>query len=320
MSTEPSDIISRDDAGALIPEETSNEILQEMPKSSAALTLFRRMTMSRQQRRLPVLAALPYAYFRQGDTGMARPTNMEWDKKFLEAEELDCLVPIPITVLEDSEYDIWGEIKPRIAEAMGATLDAAVFFNINKPSTWADSVVAGAVAAGNEFVRGSVGGQKLDLDINAVMTLVEDDGFDANSFAARKSIKGGLRGLRTNDGALLFQPSLQAGTPDSLYGESIFYAQNGGWDEEQADLITGDFSKGIIGIRKDISWTVLDQASIHDPVTGQLLYNLAQQRMKALMVTFRCAWQVANPATRLRPSAEDRNPFAVLRPAGYVAP
>lgn len=316
MST-TEDSITREGAEALIPEETSNEILQDLPRTSAALTLFRRMTMSRTQRRLPVLAALPMAYFRNGATGMARPSNMEWDKKFLEAEELDCLVPIPNVVLADAEYDIWGEIKPRVAEAMGAALDGAVFFGVNKPDTWPAAVIAHAVAAGNEFVRGSVVDQKLDLDINATMSLIEDDGFDVNGFAARKSIKGGLRGLRTNDGALLFQPTLQAGTPDTLYGEHIFYAQNGGWDEEQADLITGDFSKGIIGVRKDISWKILDQASIHDPFTGQLLYNLAQQDMKAMMVTFRCAYQVANPATRARPTAADRSPFSVLRPAGY---
>lgn len=317
MST-AEDSITREGAEALIPEETSNEILQDLPRASAALTLFRRMTMSRQQRRLPVLSALPLAYFRQGATGMARPTNMEWDKKFLEAEEIDCLVAIPNVVLDDADYDIWAEIRPRITEAIGATLDGAVFFSINKPDSWPVSVVEHAVAAGNEFVRGSVPDQKLDLDISNTMTLVEDDGFDVNMFAARKSIKGGLRGLRTNDGALLFQPTLQAGTPDTLYGEHIFYAQTEGWIEEEADLITGDGSKGIIGVRKDISWKILDQASIHDPVTGRLLYNLAQQDMKAMMVTFRCAWQVANVATRMRPNAADRSPFAVLRPAGYT--
>lgn len=318
MST-PNDVITRGDAAALIPEETAAEIIQDMPKSSAALSLFRRMTMSRKQRRLPVLSALPYAYFRGGDTGMAKPSNMEWENKYLEAEELDCLVPIPRAVLDDSEYDIWGEVRPRAAEAMGATLDGAVLFGINKPSTWAESVVASAAAAGNEFVRGSVVNQKLDLDISATMALVEDDGYDASGFIARKSIKAGLRGLRTNDGALLFQPTLQAGTPDMLYGESLFYAQNGGWVEDAADLITGDFSKGIIGLRTDIEWRVLDQAVIQDPITGQILYNLAQQGMVALMLTFRCAWQQANPATRMRPSAAERNPFAVLRPVGYGA-
>ncbi len=319
MSTEPDDLITRTDAGALIPEETANEIIQEMPKASAALSLFRRMTMSRKQRRLPVLSALPYAYFRTGDTGMAKPTSMEWENKYLEAEELDCIVPIPEAVFEDSEYDIWGEARPRIVEAMGGTLDGAVFFGINRPASWAAPVVEGAVAAGNVFVRGSVSGQKLDLDINAVMTLVEDDGFDANGFVARKSIKGGLRGLRTNDGALLFQPSLQAGTPDMLYGQHIHYCESGGWVDEQADVITGDFTKGIIGIRKDITYKRLDQAVIQDPMTGQIRYNLAQQGMIALMVTFRCAWQKANPATRLRPDAAERDPFSILRPAGFGA-
>jgi HK97 family phage major capsid protein len=309
-------VIARSDAAALIPEETSNEIIQAMPTVSAALTLFRHMTMSRKQKRLPVLAALPYAYFVSGDTGLKRTTSMEWENRYLEAEELACIVPIPEAVLDDSEFDIWGEIRPRIAEAMGAKLDGAVFFGIDKPATWASSVVQGAAAAGNTFVRGSVAGQKLDLDINAVMSLVEDDDYDVNGFAARKSIKGGLRGLRTNDGALLFQPSLQAGTPDTLYGERIFYAQNEGWDEDEADLIAGDYTKGIIGIRQDITYKLLTEAAITDP-QGNIIFNLAQQDMVALRIVFRCAWQTANPASRRRPNAANRSPFSVLRPVGY---
>ncbi len=316
MSANFSNVIDRNDAAALIPEETSRDIIQDMPRASAALSLFRQVRMSRKQQRLPVLSVLPTAYFVNGDTGLKQTSEQSWENKFLNAEELAVIVPVPEAVLDDSEFDIWGEVKPRVTEALGAAVDGAMFFGVNKPASWDTAIVAGAAAAGNTFTRGSVAGQKLDLDVNAVMTLLEEDGYDVNGFAARKSIKGGLRGLRTNDGGLLFQPTLQAGTPDTLYGESISYSQNGAWDNTQADLIAGDFSQGIIGLRQDVTYKVLDQAVITD-AAGNIMYNLAQQVMIALRVVMRIAFVVPNPVNRMNQTG-NRFPFATLRPTGFI--
>src|SRR5947209_5787423 len=222
--------IGRNDAGALIPEEVANQIFQDLPKQSVCLSKFRKVTMSRKQMRQPVLSLLPFAYFRNGDNGRAQMTKIAWANKFLNAEELVVFVPIPKTVLEDAEFDIWGETRPRIVEALGAKVDGAILFGDEKPGSWPAAIVDAAHAAGQTFVRSSVEDQDLSLDINEVMRQVEEDGYDVNGFAARKTIKSALRGLRTATGELLFQPTMQSGTPDSVYGESIEYVQNGGWD------------------------------------------------------------------------------------------
>jgi HK97 family phage major capsid protein len=311
-------ITDRTDAAALIPEETSNEIIQDLPRASAAMSMFRSARMSRKQQRVPVLSILPQAYFVNGDTGLKQTTEQNWENKFLNAEELACIVPIPEAVLDDSEFDMWAEIKPRVVEAIGAAIDAAVFFGLNKPASWPDSIVALAAAAGNSFTRGSVGGQKLDVDISDTMKLVEDDGYDVNGFVARKNIKGGLRGLRTSEGALIFQPTLQAKTPDTLYGESIFYSQNGAWVNAQADLISGDYMQAVLAARQDITYKLLTEAVIQD-ASGAIVYNLAQQDMVALRVVIRTAYQVPNPVNRMQTDSGTRCPFAVLRPTGFVA-
>jgi HK97 family phage major capsid protein len=311
------DAIDRSGAQALIPEEVANEIFKELPKKSVCLSKFRQATMSRKQQRQPVLSLLPFAYFRNGDNGRAQMTKMEWRNKYLDAEELVVFVPIPKTVLDDSEFDIWGEAKPALVEALGAKIDGAILFGNEKPASWPSAIVDAAHAAGQTFIRGSVNGQKLDLDLNECMRLVEEDGYDVNGFAARKTIKSALRGLRTTQGELLFQPTMQSGTPDTAYGESIEYVQNGGWDNDKADTIQGDWTKGIIGMRKDISWDIFKEATLHD-ADGNVVYNLAQDGMVALMVCMRLAFQVPNPVNRMNPDDNTRYPFSVLRPAGFV--
>ncbi len=62
------------------------------------------------------------------------------------------------------------------------------------------------------------------------MGKVEEDGFDVNGFWARRGMKAAFRGLRDDNGQPIFQPSLTAGTPGTLYGESILYPTNGAWD------------------------------------------------------------------------------------------
>jgi hypothetical protein len=61
-------IIDRAAADALIPVATASEIITATTQQSAALPLCRTVSMGAGQQRLPVLAALPQAYFVAGDT------------------------------------------------------------------------------------------------------------------------------------------------------------------------------------------------------------------------------------------------------------
>lgn len=309
-------LISRADAGALIPEEVSSQIFQDLPKQSVALSLFKQVKMSSKQQKMPVLSVLPTAYFVDGDTGFKQTTEVNWADKHLEAEEIACIVPIPEAVLDDSSFDVWEEIKPRLVEAIGRTIDAAVLFGTNKPASWATSIFNAATTAGNVFELGSgPSGQKIDVDVSKVMESVEADGFMVNGFAASVTLKSAFRSLRTTEGLPILQPSLQVGAPDALYNERIYYVTNGAWDASKALMIAGDWTQGIIGVRQDITYKLLDQAVITN-ASGTILYNLAQQDMVALRVVMRLGFQVPNPVTALNGSdAAHRYPFAILTPA-----
>jgi hypothetical protein len=56
-------IISRSDADALIPREVATELIAAATGESAALTLFRNVQLSSKVGTMPVLSALPVAYW-----------------------------------------------------------------------------------------------------------------------------------------------------------------------------------------------------------------------------------------------------------------
>lgn len=304
-------IISRTDAAALIPETVSNELLEGLVNQSAALTLFRQVRMASNQTRMPVISALPTAYFVTGDTGLKQTTEVNWDNKYLNVEELAAIVPIPEAVLDDTNFDVWGSVRPLLEQAIARALDAAIFFGTNKPSSWPTAIVAAAVSANNYLARGTnaaaAGGVAGDL--SALFALIEADGFDVNGLIGNVAYRGRLRDVRDANGVRQLDV-----TSDSAYGIPVRYPMRGLWPSgaSVAEVIAGDFTQGILGIRQDFTYKVLDQAVITDG-SGAIQYNLAQQDMVALRVVFRVAFQVANTINYDQGTEGSRYPFGVLR-------
>jgi HK97 family phage major capsid protein len=210
-------LISRTNAQAQIPEVVSNDLLAGLTNQSAALSLFRQVRMATNQTRLPVLSALPTAYFVNGDTGLKQTTEVAWANKFLNVEELATIVPIPEAVLDDAGFDVWGSVTPLLQDAIARTLDAAVFFGTNKPASWGGAIVTDATTAGN-VVNRSVGTPRTDKSglagyLSDALAQVEGDGFDANGVVANTTYRGMLRNTRDANGNLLAEVS-----PTGIYG------------------------------------------------------------------------------------------------------
>jgi HK97 family phage major capsid protein len=312
--------IGRTDAAALIPEEYTREIIAHIPEESAAMALFRHVPMSRAQLRMPAESALAVAYFVNGDTGLKQTTKSAWTNLYLNAEELAAIVPVPEAVLDDVDYDIWAMIRPQLSEALGRALDAAIFFGVNIPASWPQAIVPAAVAAGNEVTEGltpAEGG--IVGDLSATFATVEADGYDVNGIIANRTLKGKLRNARGTTGEQLtgIDPGNEAqGTNPNVYGVYPTYPLRGLWPTGSgaAEAIVGDFTQGLLGVRQDLTWKVLDQAVLTDQ-TGAIQFNLAQQDMVAIRVVARFAFQVANPITYDQPVAASRYPFGVLEEA-----
>jgi len=294
----------------LIPTPVSAQILEEMPTRSFMLQRAGQVRMSTKSQRQPVLDVLPMAYWVSGDAGMKQTSSVDWKNVTLVAEELAVIVPIPEAYLDDAQVPIWDEVRPRIVEALGAKLDAACLFGIDKPSSWPTDIYTSAVAAGNAIVTG--GNDDFAQDVALLGELIAKDGFSVNGFAARPGLKWKLVSLRSDDGIPIYQPDLQNGRGGNLYGYPLVEVDNGAWDSTEAELIAGDWTKAIIGMRQDITWKMFDQGVISDG-DGKVILNLMQQDSVALRVTMRVAYATSNPVTRLNTSEASRFPFGVVQ-------
>ncbi|MET8978560.1 phage major capsid protein [Streptomyces sp. NPDC004539] len=306
-------ITSRTDAQALIPEEVSNEMLGKAIEQSAVLSLFKRVPVGRNQVRFPVLSALPTAYFVTGDTGLKQTTEVNWTNKFLNIEEIAVIMPVPDNVLADVDANVWDEAMPLMTEAMGRTLDTAVYFGTNAPGSWPTNIAAAATAAGNSVTANSAATAGAFFgDIDNGYGLVEADGYEVSGFVAATSVKSKLRKSRDSQGRKLDE-SRVAGNLLSLDGLPISYPMRGLWPTASGSpqLFMGDWSQFVVGVRQDITMKVLTEAVIQDN-TGAIIYNLAQQDMTAVRLTFRVGWQVANTINNDQPTEASRYPVARL--------
>ena len=299
-------IISRADADVLIPEEVATEVIALATKESVALTLCRSVTMSAKTKTMPVLSALPVAYWVAGDTGLKQTTEAAWSGIELVAEELATIVPVPEAVLADSEFDVWNELKGPLAEAVALKLDQAVFAGLDKPASWPAAIVPAAQAAANvETIDSTPEQGGVFGDVEAAMGLVEDDGFDPTAVAARSDFRRLIRSARSAQGDLLGE-----GSTARVWDLPVEYFVPGVL-ADPVRAVLGDFSMACVAIRQDLEYKVLDQAVITDD-TGAIIYNLPQQDMVALRVTGRYAYATAIPVSRVGTGA-DKYPFATLQ-------
>jgi HK97 family phage major capsid protein len=316
-------MISRSDAAALIPQEVSSEILRTVPQSSAVMRFARQLpNMSTNQRRMPVMSALATAYFISGDNSLKQTSEVDWASKYIDAEELAVIVPIPEAVLDDANFDIWGEVKPALVEAFGVAIDQAVLYGTNIPASWTTNLgAAGLVAVANAASHVISAAAYTDLyeallgetgaGVAGSLMLIEADGFMATGHIAHVSMRGKLRNVRDTTGGPIFKASVQDPTRYELDGAAVDFPLNGSIVAGSGLLISGQWNQLVYAMRQDITYKVLTEAVIQDGA-GNIIFNLAQQDMVALRAVMRLGFALPNPINRMNQTAATRCAFSVL--------
>jgi HK97 family phage major capsid protein len=305
--------INRADVAGLIPTDYSNDFLDIITAESAALSSFTTVRVGTKVTTFPVLSALPSAGFvteQVDDAAGTKPTTaVEWRNKTLTVEEVACIVPIHENVLEDSTVDLWGQVRPLIGQAFGQVIDNAIFWSVGKPASWRAGIIPAAKAAGAVATLPSSTTATNDLltGFSDAMSFVEAEGLVPNVAFVGPRMRGKLRKLRESTGAFLATGS--NGAPGSANGPDVFdldlrTVRNATWTDATALAAVVDTSKVVIGLRTDMSYKLLTEATV-----GGI--NLAEKDMVALRIKMRLGWEVADNANAL---AAAPLPFAVVAP------
>lgn len=278
-----------------------DEIFQGVAQGSKILPLMTKLPdMSKSKESLPVLSLIPEAYWVSGDNGLKGVSKMAWNNKYIYAEEVAVVVPIPVSVLEDSDYDIIGQAKPRIIEAFYKKIDEAIITGKNKPARFREGLVPSIKTAGNNVPATGT----LYEQISNAMGKVEEDGYDVNGILGGVSLKKAFRdGFVDKNG----QP-LNASEVTEI---TRSFVNNGAWDKTQAKLVVGDFTQAVYANRTDIEFKLFDSGVVTD-AEGNIIYNLMQQDMVALRCTLRMGWELPNPVNAENADNATRFPFALV--------
>lgn len=288
----------KDELSGFVPTEIAQEIQGLIARGSTVLRMGKTTPMKSDKKKVPVMAEGPGAYW-VGEGERIKTSKAMWIFPELEAKKLAVIIPVTKEKLEDSTLDVFEELKSAIAESFYTAIDAAALFGTDSP--FAKSVFAAAVAADHIIVIGT--NSSLDLDVSDTMALVEQN-CDVNGFSAHYGVKNDLRKLRDNNGNALYVPGTDTST---LYSEPIEFSRNNAWDKKKAEVIVGDWNKLLIGVKDDIQYEILKEATLQNTVDadGKPL-SLAEQDMVAIKATMRIA---------VLPIKDDA--FAVLVPKDY---
>jgi HK97 family phage major capsid protein len=297
--------ITRAEVASLIAEEYAGTVISSAEASSSALAAFPTYNMGTKTTHIPVLATLPAATWvtDTDNTGVKDTAQVTWSDKTLVAEEVAVIIPIHENTLDDATENILEEIAGLGGQAIGKTLDEAVFFGVNKPSSWtSDDLLTAASGASQDFeVNATTGADDLYGSILLAAEALSDAGFDATSLIARNSLRFKLRNLRENSSGA---PILVDGVVSEF---DTTWNRNGAWDADEAYAFVVDPSRVRIGVRQDVTVKFLDQATL----TG--VGNLAEKDMVALRFKARFAYVLGTGATS---EGASKVPVASVIPAG----
>jgi HK97 family phage major capsid protein len=329
------DILARSGlvSAGMIPTKYVPGIIQEAVTQSITMKLMKKLpNMPTAIESMPVMNLFPQAYWvdtEAGDGGGSEFTEglMEtgiqgWTNTTITAAKMGVVVPIPKDTIDDAVsngYDLWGEIKPRLAESIARKFDLAVLFGTNKPSAFPDSILTDAGTASMVIDRSdSVGSGKTFVDLydaimaeNGLLSLVENKRFMPDGIVADISMKAAFRGLRSADGVPLWagEKNGLGGVSYTLDGLPVDFAEN--MVSTSALIIAGAWKRAMYAWRSDIAITFSDSGMVTDG-SGAVLLNAFQQDVILMKATCRIGWCCPIPADIA--GTATRYPFAVLKP------
>jgi HK97 family phage major capsid protein len=202
--------------GYLVPEEFENQIVTALDDYNVMRTICHVITTAN-ERKIPIAGTHSTAAW-TAENAAYTESNPTFDQKTIDAYKLTDLIKVSIELLDDSAFQLEPYIAQEFARAFGIAEEEAfcVGDGAGKPTGLftANGGTVGVTAASGTAVTA-------DEVISLVYALKSPYRRNA-SFLMNDSTVAVLRKLKDNNGAYLWQPSIQANQPDKLLGYNLY--------------------------------------------------------------------------------------------------
>ena len=232
------------DGGYLVPEEFEQQIVAALDEANVVRSLAKVIT-THHDRKIPIAVGHSVATWTAENAAFTE-SNPTFGQKQIDAFKLTDLIRVSVELLQDSEFDLEDYITREIARAFGIAEEQAFCVG-----TGADQPMGIFTASGGTVgvTAASASAVTVDEVISLVYALKSPYRRNAK-FLMNDATVSLLRKLKDNNGAYLWQPSVQAGQPDKLLGYDIYTSPYVPTVEAGAYAIAfGDFQNYWIGDR-----------------------------------------------------------------------
>lgn len=221
--------------GYLVPTDLANMIVRKLPEVSAVRS-FANVIRLNNDRDIPIQNSRGTVYWTDEESSYteATPTHT---KKTLSAYKLTYLVKLSEELLADSGFDLFSELARNYADLAGAAMEDK--FCQGTGSSQIGGLITGATAGKTAAATAAITSDEI-LDL--VYSLKKQYRKRAVILANSSTTKA-IRKLKDSNNRYIWQPSLQAGQPDSLAGHK--YSESEGMPDMEASaspMIIGDLS------------------------------------------------------------------------------
>ena len=232
------------DGGYLVPIEFERDIVTALEEENVLRSLAKIIT-TRHERKIPIATGHSRAQW-TAENAAYTESSPTFGQKQIDAFKLTDLCRVSVELLQDSAFDIENYLMKEFARAFGIAEEEAfcVGTGTNQPTgifTASGGTVGVTAAASNAITA--------DELISLVYALKSPYRRNAK-FLMNDATISAIRKLKDQNGAYLWQPSVQAGQPDRLLGYEIYTSPY--VPTLAADALTvafGDFKNYWIGDR-----------------------------------------------------------------------
>lgn len=204
------------DGGYLVPEEFEHQIVDGLKEANVVRTLAKTIT-TQAERKIPIAVGHSVAQWTEENAAYTE-SNPTFGQKQIDAFKLTDLIRVSTELLQDSAFDLESYISQEFIRAFGVAEEEA--FCVGNGTKRPTGIFT---ANGGEVGITAAGATAITVDelIGLIYSLKSPYRRNAKFFMHDSTVAL-IRKLKDNNGAYLWQPSVQAGEPDRLLGYPLY--------------------------------------------------------------------------------------------------